>query len=483
MYLGLDLGTSGLRALLIDEDQNTVAVQEVSYDVTHAHPGWSEQDPQVWITATEAALDRLKNSNPNALSGLRGIGVSGHMHGATLIDADGAPLRPCILWNDTRSHAEAAALDGHPDMRRITGNIVFPGFTAPKLAWVRANEPDIFAKIDKVLLPKDYLGLWLTGEAVSEMSDAAGTSWLDTGARAWSEEALEASSMRLDQMPRLIEGSEVAGTLKSELAARWGIPAFCVVAGGGADNAAAACGTGALQEGQGFVSLGTSGVILVARGAYAPDPATAVHTFCHAVPGTWYQMGVMLAATDCMNWLAARTGKSPAALTAALGTDLRAPSGVRFMPYLSGERTPHNDSAIRGAFLNLDIASDTEALTQAVIEGVSFGLMDSLAALRATGAAPDSLLAIGGGTGSRYWVELLATILGLPLKTLAAGETGAALGAARLAMIAANKSEPASVITQPAIAETIDPDLSLAPAFAEAYGDFTKLYPAIKALS
>ena len=221
MYLGLDLGTSGLRALLIDEDQNTVAVQEVSYDVTHAHPGWSEQDPQVWITATEAALDRLKNSNPNALSGLRGIGVSGHMHGATLIDADGAPLRPCILWNDTRSHAEAAALDGHPDMRRITGNIVFPGFTAPKLAWVRANEPKIFAKIDKVLLPKDYLGLWLTGEAVSEMSDAAGTSWLDTGARAWSEEALEASSMRLDQMPRLIEGSEVAGTLKSELAAWW----------------------------------------------------------------------------------------------------------------------------------------------------------------------------------------------------------------------------------------------------------------------
>lgn len=483
MYLGLDLGTSGLRALLIDDNQATVAVEDVAYPISHAAPGWSEQDPADWVRAVETALDRIKAGHPAALGALRGIGVSGQMHGATLVDASGAVLRPCILWNDTRSHAEAAALNAMPEIRRITGNIVFPGFTAPKLLWVKAHEPEIFAQVDKVLLPKDYLGLWLTGEAVSEMSDAAGTSWLDTGARAWSDIALEAGAMRPDQMPRLIEGSEVAGTLRGELATRWGIPATCVVAGGGADTAAAACGTGALNEGEGFVSLGTSGVLLVARGAYAPDPATAVHTFCHAVPQTWYQMGVMLAATDCMNWLSARTGQKPAALTEALGDSLRAPGSVQFLPYLSGERTPHNDSAIRGAFLNLDIGTDTPALTQAVLEGVSFGLMDSLAALRATGAAPERLLAIGGGAGSRYWVKMLATILGLPLDRLGAGETGAALGAARLAMIAATGATPESVITRPAVSETIEPEAGLSEAYAEAYARFRTLYPSIKALT
>lgn len=483
MFLGLDLGTSGLRALLIDDAQETIAVEDVAYPVSHLQSGWSEQDPADWINAVEMALDALAAKRPDAVSNLQGIGVSGQMHGATLVDNSGNPLRPCILWNDTRAHREAAALDALPQMRKITGNVVFPGFTAPKLLWVKANEPEVFDKIVKVLLPKDYLGYWLTGEYMSEMSDAAGTAWLDTGARAWSDAALGAGGMTSAQMPGLIEGCDIAGDLRGDLKARWGIQGRCVVAGGGADNAAAACGTGALHEGEGFVSLGTSGVLLVARGAYAPDPATAVHTFCHAVPETWYQMGVMLAATDCMNWLADRTGQRPAELTDALGDDLRTPGSVRFLPYLSGERTPHNDAAIRGAFLGLDIATDNSDLTHAVIEGVSFGLRDSLQALRATGASPERLLAIGGGTGSRYWVGLLATILGLPLDILSAGETGAALGAARLAMIAATGAAPADVMWRPQIAETIEPDTALTGAYADAHDRFTTLYPSIKALT
>ena len=270
------------------------------------------------------------------------------MHGATILDEGDEVLRPCILWNDTRSHVEAAELDADPRFRQVTGNIVFPGFTAPKLAWVRKNEPDIFARVRWVLLPKDYLRLWLTGEHMSEMSDSAGTSWLDVGARRWSSELLAATELSERQMPTLVEGSEPAGRLRDELAARWGMAKGIVVAGGAGDNAASACGMGTVQPGQAFVSLGTSGVIFAANGSYLPNPQSAVHTFCHALPNTWHQMGVILSATDSLNWLSGVTGRSAGELTGELGDKLKAPGSVTFLPYLSGERTPHNDATIRG---------------------------------------------------------------------------------------------------------------------------------------
>ena len=480
-YLGIDLGTSGLRALLVGDDGAPIGATERHYDVAHPHSGWSEQDPASWIAALEGAMADMASAHPEFTS-VKGIGVAGHMHGATLLDEAGEVLRPCILWNDTRSHREAAILDATDRVRALSGNIVFPGFTAPKLEWVRGNEPEVFARVAKVLLPAAYLNFYLTGDYVADMSDSAGTSWLDVGVRDWSDLLLEAGHMRRDQMPRLVEGSEAAGELRGDLAAKWGLSGPVTVAGGAGDNAAAACGIGALGEGQGFVSLGTSGVLLSARDGYRPAPETALHTFCHAVPERWYQMGVMLSATDSLNWLARIAGTTPKDLTAPLGNALSAPGRVRFLPYLSGERTPHNDADIRGSFTGLAAETTRDDMTRAVLEGVAFGLRDSFEALKATDARMDALIAIGGGTGSRYWVQLIATVLGVPLHLPGGGEFGAALGAARLGLVAATGAAPESVMTMPQISETVDPVSGLQAAMDDAYIAFRAAYPGIKSV-
>ena len=480
-YLGIDLGTSGLRALLIGGDGTPIGTSEHHYEVSHPHSGWSEQDPRHWIAALEAAMDDLRAAHPEFAT-LRGIGVAGHMHGATLLDETGAVLRPCILWNDTRAYAEAAQLDQMAGTRALSGNIVFPGFTAPKLSWVANHESEIFARVAMVLLPAAYLNYYLSGACVADMSDSAGTAWLDVGARDWSDDLLAAGGMRRDQMPDLVEGSAPAGQLRADLAAKWGLEHAVTIAGGAGDNAAAACGIGAVAEGQGFVSLGTSGVVLAARDGYSPAPETAVHTFCHAIPNRWYQMGVMLSATDSLNWLGRITGTAPRDLTAPLGDALQAPTDLRFLPYLSGERTPHNDADIRGSFTGLGTDTTRDDLTRAVLEGVAFGLRDSFDALRATGAKLDQLIAIGGGTGSRYWLKLIATVLGVPLSLPKGGEFGAALGAARLAMAAATGAEAETLMTPPRLGETITPDASLAADFDVAYAKFRAAYAGIKAV-
>ncbi|MDA5555375.1 xylulokinase [Shimia sp. MMG029] len=483
MFVGLDLGTSGLRALLIDARQTVIATREAHYVTSRPHPGWSEQTQSDWIHATKEVFTQLATDFPSEVAAIKGIGVSGHMHGANLLDQNGTPLRPCMMWNDTRSVSQAAQLDTTAQVRNLSGNIVFPGFTAPKVAWVAENAPETFAKTAKVLLPKDYLNFWLTGIYASDMSDSAGTSWLDVDARDWSDTLLDVSGMRADQMPKLFEGSEAIGTVREDIAAELGLPKGVVVAAGAGDNAAAACGIGALNEGDGFVSLGTSGVLLTGRDAYAPQPESAVHTFCHAIPGRWYQMGVILAATDSLNWLARNLNQSPADLTKALGDSITGPGQIRFLPYLSGERTPHNDAEIRGGFLNIDINSGPEALTQAVLEGVAFALRDNFEALKSTGAQLDGLIAIGGGAQSPYWVELIATLLNMPISLPAAGEFGAALGAARLAICAATHAAPEAIMTKPAIAKTIAPRTELRDAYEAAYAAFVKTYPGIKALT
>nr|WP_298100281.1 xylulokinase [uncultured Shinella sp.] len=482
MYLGIDLGTSGVKAMLIDGEQRVIGSatgKEVA--TARPHAGWSEQDPADWIRATEEAIAGLRADHPAALAAVRGIGLSGHMHGATLLDAEDKVLRPCIMWNDTRSHREAASLDADPRFRKITGNIVFPGFTAPKLAWVKNNEPDIFAKVRWVLLPKDFLRVWLTGEHLSEMSDSAGTAWLDTGARKWSADLLAATDLEERQMPGLVEGTDAAGILRPELAARWGLGEGIVVAGGAGDNAASACGMGTVREGSAFVSLGTSGVLFAANASYLPNPESAVHAFCHALPATWHQMGVILSATDALNWHSRATGASAADLTKELGETLQAPSGVTFLPYLSGERTPHNDAAIRGAFLGLGHESSRVVLTQAVLEGVSFAIRDSLEALKSAGTKLSRVTAIGGGSRSRYWLKSIATALGLPVDLPADGDFGAAFGAARLGLIAATGADPIAVCTAPKTAETIDPEAALGAAYEDAYQRYRRLYPAIRA--
>lgn len=483
MYLGIDLGTSGVKALLVNGAQAVIASASAALTVSRPHTGWSEQDPAAWIRAAQEVVDALKSAHAWALGAVKGIGLSGQMHGATLLDERDQALRPCILWNDTRSHLEAAALDADPRFRKITGNIAFPGFTAPKLAWVRHNEPEIFAGMRKVLLPKDFLRLWLTGEHISDMSDSSGTAWLDVAERRWSSELLEATGMDELQMPALVEGTEPAGTLRAELASRWGMDRKAVVAGGAGDNAASAVGMGTISPGQAFVSLGTSGVLFAANAAYLPNPRSAVHTFCHALPGAWHQMGVILSATDSLNWLADVTGKSAGDLTGELGEELRAPSGLTFLPYISGERTPHNDAAVRGAFTGLTHQSGRAALTQAVLEGVAFAFRDSLEALRAAGTTLERVSAIGGGSRSRYWLKAIATALGMPVDVPAEGDFGAAFGAARLGLIAAEGANPIAVCVPPKTVETIEPDAKLGVVYDEAYRRYRALYPAIKGAS
>ena len=481
-FLGLDLGTSGLRALLVKEDGQPLGFSEAHYSVQNPLDGWSEQDPKDWIIACQAAFGILSKRFPKEYKNIKAIGVSGHMHGATLLDKSGQVLRPCILWNDTRSHLEARVLDKTEDVQTLSGNIVFPGFTAPKLMWVAKEEPDIFAKVDKVLLPAAYLNFWLTGDTFADMSDSAGTSWLDVGQRDWSQRLLDASNMKFECMPRLVEGCEIGAPLRAHISQLLGLNSNVVVVGGAGDNAAAACGIGALGEGSGFVSLGTSGVLLVARNGYNPLPASAVHTFCHAVPDSWYQMGVILSATDNLNWLSGITSNTPAELTKALGSEIKGPNPTKFLPYLSGERTPHNDANIRAGFACISQTTGVNDLTQAVIEGVSFALRDCLEVLRQTGAEPHRLTAIGGGSASEIWLKTLATTLDLPLDIPKAGEFGAALGAARLAICGLTGQKPQDVMLPPEINRTVEPNFALQNSYEKAYLQYTKSYKHLKGL-
>ncbi len=464
-YLGLDLGTSGVKATLIDSAQQAIAEGHGTLTVERPHPMWSEQDPQSWVSACEAAIAQVKAQAPTAFAALRAIGVSGQMHGATLLDENDAPLRPAILWNDGRAHAECAELEDMADFRGIGGNIVMAGFTAPKLRWVQKNEPDIFDRTRKVLLPKDYVNLWLTGEYVSEMSDAAGTLWLDVAQRDWSDTLLSATNLTRNHMPRLVEGSDHAGDLRLELAARWGVGRVSV-AGGAGDNAATACGLGAVKPGQGFLSLGTSGVLFSVTDAYATNTDSAVHSFCHAIPNTWHQMGVILSATDGLTWFGQITGQSPADLASRV-TKVQAPTPITFLPYLSGERTPHNAPDATAAFLGLRRDHSLADMVQAVMEGVGFAFADCCTALDACGSLPQTICVAGGGSQSETWLQMLADITGLTLDVPVSGAQGAALGAARLGMLASLDADADEVLLPAEIEKCFTPNAKLVDAYAE----------------
>jgi xylulokinase len=478
MYLGLDIGTSSVKAALFDADQRLIGQASRPLEVARPAAGWSEQDPLDWWRAVEAAVDALAAAH--GLAGLRGIGLSGQMHGAVLLDHDDRVLRPAILWNDGRAGAECAEIEAaFPRAREVAGNIAMAGFTAPKLAWVRKYEPRTFEHVSTVLLPKDYVRLRLTGHHVSEMSDASGTLWLDVAARDWSDDLLEATGLSRAQMPRLVEGSEPSGELRAELVARWGVVRPVVVAGGAGDNAAAACGVGVVTPGSAFVSIGTSGVLFVSNAAFSPNTEGAVHAFCHALPATWHQMGVILSAADSLEWLARITGRTAEALAASVGTP-QAPSPATFLPYLSGERTPHNDPAARGAFVGLAQATGTADLAQAVMEGVAFAFADCRAALAAAGTDFESALAVGGGSRSDAWLRIVASALDRPLRLAADSDIGAALGAARLALCAAEGADPAAVCAPPATLRVIEPDPALARAYRDAHARYRALYPALR---
>ncbi|MCW2040666.1 xylulokinase [Bradyrhizobium ottawaense] len=459
MYLGLDIGTSGVKAVLVSEGGAILATAARELALSHPAPLWSEQDPDSWVDAAIGAVDDLAARHPREVARVRGIGLSGQMHGATLLDENGRPLRPAILWNDGRSQAECAVLEQRcPSLHAMAGNLAMPGFTAPKLLWVARHEPKIFARVAKVLLPKAYVRYRLTGELIEDMSDAAGTLWLDVGLRRWSPLLLHATGLDLHHMPRLVEGREASAMLAPEFTRRWGMAKDVVVAGGAGDNAASAIGLGAI----------------------APAPETAVHAFCHALPGLWHQMGVMLSAAASLAWLAGVMETPAAALLAPLGERVDGPSPIRFLPYLDGERTPHNDAAASGAFVGLRGATGRTQIVQAVLEGVAFAARDNLAALSAASGPVAELDLVGGGSRSPLWAQICADVLGIPVHRIEEGEVGAALGAARLGRLAVTGETPAAVCTRPRRLASFTPRASVAEAYDEAYRRWRALYPALK---
>ena len=486
MYLGIDLGTSELKVVLLDEGGALQAAEHVRLAVSRPHPGWSEQSPHDWWAALQLALDALYERCPSGLRALRGIGLSGQMHGAVLLGAQDAVLRPVILCNDNRSAPQCEVLRAADlGLEALAGNRIMPGFTAPKLLWVREHEPEVFSQVSKVLLPKDYLRLQLTGDYATDCSDASGTLWLDVAARDWSERALAACDLGIEHMPLLYEGSAPTGTVRPEWCQRWGIPRDAVVAAGAGDNAASAMGLGAIDPGEGFVSLGTSGVIFLSTAQFQPKLNRAVHAFCHALPHRWHQMSVMLSAASALTWAVRATGQQDAAALLALVSELsplQRQNAPVFLPYLSGERTPHDDPYATGALVGLLHDHGPAEIGWAVLEGVSFGLLDgwrSLDSLRTAGTAPLGL--VGGGGRSILWATLLATVLEQPLIMRQGGDLAAARGAARLGWLAADGSPLEVFCSQGEQATMIEPDPRMAPGLLARYARFCQLYPALRA--
>ena len=479
MYLGVDIGTSGVKAVLVQDDGTLVTQASAPLAVSRPGPLWSEQDPDAWVAATDAAVLALP---ADLRARVQAVGLAGQMHGATLLGADDRPLRPAILWNDGRSFAECAELEAaEPRTRAITGNIAMPGFTAPKVMWVRKHEPAIFAATRTVLLPKDYVRFVLTGEKASDMSDSAGTLWLDGAARDWSDAMLAATGLDRSAMPRLVEGGAVAGQLSAATAARWGMGRV-PVAGGAGDNAAGAAGVGVIADGDALLSLGTSGVIFVATAEFRPNPARAVHAFCHCLPDMWHQMSVHLSAASCIDWAARLTGRDvPTFMHGAEAAGVAAGPEL-FLPYLSGERTPHNDPHARGALLRLDNETDPGRIAAAVLEGVAFAHADGIAALREAGTRVEQLSVIGGGARSQHWGRIIAAALDVELLYLEGGEVGPALGAARLAQIAATGASPADCCPRPPVRAVIAPDPVMAEQLAPKLAQFRAAWPALRTL-
>jgi xylulokinase len=473
VLIGLDVGTTAVKALAVADDGEVVARREVSYPLSTPRPGWSEQDPEDWWRATEQALEGLGVREP------AGIGLSGQMHGLVALDAQDRVIRPAILWNDQRTAAECAEIEqrvGFERLVELTGNRALTGFTAPKLLWLRRHEPQNYARIAHVLLPKDYVRLRLCGERAIDVADASGTLLFDVARRRWSDEVVAALEVDPAWLPPALESPDVSCTTPD------GVP----VAAGAGDQAAGAIGVGVVRPGPLSVALGTSGVVFTALDAYAHDPQARVHAFCHAVPGAWHAMGVMLSAAGSLRWL--RDVAAPGVDFGPLVEEAAAwdpgAEGLTFLPYLAGERTPHADPDARGAFTGLSVRHDRGALVRAVLEGVAFGLRDSLDLVAALGAEPERGRVSGGGARSELWLQIIASVLELPLERLTV-EEGAAYGAAVLGGVAGGVFEDAEEAVAACVHTRgqVEPVPEWIEPYRELVGRYRKLYPALRSVA
>ncbi len=470
--VGLDVGTTGVKAIAISPDGEILARAERGYPLSAPHPGWSEQDPEDWWAASQAALADL------AVAGVAGIGLSGQMHGLVVLDEAEQVLRPAILWNDQRTAAECAEIEERVGLERLislTGNRALTGFTAPKLLWLRRHEPETYARVKHVLLPKDYVRLRLTGERATDVADASGTLLLDVANRRWSDDVLDALELPREWLPEVLESPEISSRTRDGVA----------VAAGAGDQPAAALGVGIDGPGPLSVVLGTSGVVLAALPEYQSDPQARVHAFCHAVPGAWQAMGVMLSAAGSLRWFrdALAPGAAYGELTAEAETVGPGAEGITFLPYLQGERTPHADPNARGAFLGLALGHGRGALVRAVLEGVAYGLRDSLELLAALGVRPEVGRASGGAARSRLWLSIVASVLGIPLE-LTAVEEGSAFGAALLGGVAAGAFTDVheAVVSCVRVRGRVEPEPAWREAYEAGYARFCAAYPAVRPL-
>ena len=481
MYLGLDCGTSGLKALLVDQSGQPLASATRTYAPDRPQAGWSEQDPDVWVSAMAGAIADLANSAGKALGAVQAIGFSGQMHGAVLLDRADKPVRPAILHNDGRAFREAEDLArGHPELARTVGVKPMPSFTGPKLKWIARHEPDDRRRVASLLSPKDYLRLRLSGERASDMSDAAGTWLLDEARRGWSPQAFDACDADRAWAPPLFEGSAPVGRIRPEAADKLGLPRGVLLAAGGGDAAAGAVGLGAIAAGEAFISLGTATQLIVATDRYRSAPDELVHAFAHALPNRWFAMAAMLNGAGALAFAGRLLGASPDALEREAAADYPGPGALLFLPYLSGERTPLDDPYARGVLFGLSETSARADVARAVMEGVALTLADARDCLGAAGVEIERVGLIGGGAKSGLWTRMIAAATGFTIVRMTGGETGPAYGAARLARIAATGEPPEAVCLSPEIADVTEPDPELAGLFARQRERFKALYAALK---
>jgi xylulokinase len=493
--LGIDVSTTATKALLIDERGTVIAVAATEYPFETPRPLWSEQDAALfWNGTVQSIRDVLEKSRINPAD-IAAVGLTGQMHGATLLDVHGEPLRPCILWNDQRTHKQCDDITtrvGAARVLQLTGNPILTGFTAPKILWVRENEPDVYRRIAHILLPKDYARYKLTGEFFSDVSDSSGTSLFDVGARAWSEEMLRALDIPRAWLPEVTESPVVSAKISADAARATGLVAGTPVVGGAGDQAAQAVGTGIVRQGIVSATLGTSGVVFASSDTYRIEPQGRLHAFCHAVPGKWHLMGVMLSAGGSLRWyrdalcayekeIARKTNEDVyEVMTRAAATAPAGCEGLLFLPYLTGERTPYPDPHARGAFIGLTVRHTKAHLTRAVLEGVSYGLRDSLELMRALGITTTQVRASGGGARSALWRQILADVFDAEIVTVNITE-GAAYGAALLAGVGAGVYRNVEAACDAVITTTSTTQPSAAKSiYAEYYPRYRALYPALK---
>ena len=483
VFLGIDLGTSAVKTVLVDGQQRILATATAPLQTSRPHPGWSEQAPEDWWQAVRNTVDTIHRDAAGSLRHLRAIGLSGQMHGLVLLDADDRVLRPAMLWNDARASAEAELIaERHRAFAWVAGAAQSPSFWPAKLLWLQRHEPDVFARIRRLLLPKDYLRFRLTGLYRTDGCDAGGTLLFDAAARCWSPEILSACYVAASWLPEPVEGDQAAGVLLAEVAAGWGLDAGeVIVAGGGGDAATGAIGIGAIRDGDAYISLGTSAQITVTTAAYRPAVEAGVQAFAHALSGLWFQSAAILNGASALAWAARMLGHDdPAALLAEAEAQYSGPGALLFLPYLTGERSPHNDPQARGVLFGLNPGTMPAQIVQAVIEGVAYSLADALDSLAQAGTSLQEAALVGGGARSAFWTRIIADVIGIPVIRYVGAEAGPAFGAARLARLASSDETADDVCGRPVILDRTLPDPARHDAYRRELGRFRALYHALR---